>query len=199
MHSFTRKSHCSKVPFMSHQFFPHLCYINIFTLVSGKRNKQYSSPHPVHGEPLRHMSPLGSHKLLRNEKFFSFLFTLTYTSWAGWNKVNDLTIFYIKSLNGWWVVGTTFVNICHDFCIYWMWCPGLQESWIENTFRITDLLWGESTGHLWIPFTKGQWCGTLMSPLMSAWTNSWTNSREAGEWRCLVVIWRCCKAQCKPS
>ena len=45
-------------------------------------------------------------------------------------------------------------------CVQW---PGLQTSqmmmkWLGNVFRISGLLWKESTGHRWFPLTKGhQW------------------------------------------
>ena len=31
-----------------------------------------------------------------------------------------------------------------------------------RAFLITGPLWGESTGHRWIPLTKDQWCGSLV-------------------------------------
>ena len=34
----------------------------------------------------------------------------------------------------------------------------IAASWYGNAFYITGPLWGESTGHWWIPFTKEQWC-----------------------------------------
>ena len=34
----------------------------------------------------------------------------------------------------------------------------MTPSWHGNAFRITAFLWGGSTGHQWIPLTKGQWC-----------------------------------------
>ena len=37
-----------------------------------------------------------------------------------------------------------------------------------NTFRVTSPLWEESTGHRWIPLTKGQWRGALMFFLWNA-------------------------------
>ena len=55
-----------------------------------------------------------------------------------------------------------------------------------NFFRVTGPLWGESTGHRWIPSDsphKGQWRGALMFPLICAWTNGWPNSRYAGDLR----------------
>ena len=42
-------------------------------------------------------------------------------------------------------------------------------SWHGSAFHITGPLWGKSTSHRWIPFTKGQWCRTLMLSLMLAW------------------------------
>ena len=35
----------------------------------------------------------------------------------------------------------------------------MMTSWHGNALHITGPLWGESTGHRWIPLTKGQWCG----------------------------------------
>ena len=32
----------------------------------------------------------------------------------------------------------------------------IVTSWHGNTFRIMSPLWGESTGHRWIPLTEGQ-------------------------------------------
>ena len=34
--------------------------------------------------------------------------------------------------------------------------PLMMTSWHWNAFRIIGPLWGESTGHRWIPFTKSQ-------------------------------------------
>ena len=52
-----------------------------------------------------------------------------------------------------------------------------------NIFRVTCLLWGESTGDRWIPLTKASdaelWCFFMMC----AWTNGWSNSRDADELR----------------
>ena len=44
------------------------------------------------------------------------------------------------------------------------------------------LLWGKRNGHRWIPFTKYQWYGSLMSPSMLAWTT-------VGQAIQLPVIW----------
>ena len=51
-----------------------------------------------------------------------------------------------------------------------------------NIFRVTGPLWGEFTGHRWIP-RKGQWCGALMFSLICAWINGWVNNREDGDLR----------------
>ena len=48
-----------------------------------------------------------------------------------------------------------------------------------NIFRVTAHLWGEFTGHWWIPRThKGQWRGAFMFSLICAWINVWVNNRE---------------------
>ena len=51
---------------------------------------------------------------------------------------------------------------------------------------ITGPLWGESTGHWWIPRTKGlgQWHRAVMFSLICTWTNAWANTRDAGDLRC---------------
>ena len=38
----------------------------------------------------------------------------------------------------------------------------MMTSWHGNALHITGPLWGESTGHQWIPLTKGQQCGSLI-------------------------------------
>ena len=53
----------------------------------------------------------------------------------------------------------------------------------ENIFGVTGPLWGESTGHRWIPLEKASdaelWC-FLWS---AAWTKGWTSNRDAGDFR----------------
>ena len=61
----------------------------------------------------------------------------------------------------------TILFIYHDDVMEW------------KTVRITGLLWRESTGHPWIPFTKDKWCGAMLFPLMSGYANNWTHNREA--------------------
>ena len=41
-------------------------------------------------------------------------------------------------------------------CPTWTKPEHMTMSWHENLFHITCPLWGESTGHQWIPLTKGQ-------------------------------------------
>ena len=68
-----------------------------------------------------------------------------------------------------------------------------------NIFRVTGLLWGEFTGHRWIPATKVSnaelWC---FFNLVCAWTNGWANNRDAGDLRrhcahydftVMILIW----------
>ena len=50
-----------------------------------------------------------------------------------------------------------------------------------NIFRVTGPLWGESTGHRWILFTKAS--DTSVFSLNCAWTNGWRNNRDAGDLR----------------
>ena len=46
-------------------------------------------------------------------------------------------------------------------------CHDNVKKW--KLFRVTGPLWGESTGHRWIPLTKVQWRGALMFSLICAW------------------------------
>ena len=48
-----------------------------------------------------------------------------------------------------------------------------------NSFRVTGPLWGESTGHRWMPLTRG----ALMFALTCTGLNCWTNHRDAGDLR----------------
>ena len=47
-------------------------------------------------------------------------------------------------------------------------------------FRVTGRVWGEFTGHRWIPRTNAS---DAMFSLILAWINSWVNNREAGDLR----------------
>ena len=52
-----------------------------------------------------------------------------------------------------------------------------------NIFRVSGPLWGEFTGHLWIPLTKATdaelWCFSLIC----AWINRWVTNGDAGDFR----------------
>ena len=54
-----------------------------------------------------------------------------------------------------------------------------------EVFHITAPLWGESTGHWWIPLTKANdaelWCFLWSAPEP---TNGWSNNRDASDLRC---------------
>ena len=59
---------------------------------------------------------------------------------------------------------------------------GTMTSSDGNIFRVTGLLWGESTGHRWISLTKAS-DTILMFSLICAWANGWANNRDAGNLR----------------
>ena len=70
-----------------------------------------------------------------------------------------------------------------SFCSFrWhsLWLILMMTSCKGNGFCIAGPSWGESTGHRWIPVTKGQSRGALVVKLMVAWTNCWRNSRVVG-------------------
>ena len=53
-----------------------------------------------------------------------------------------------------------------------------------NIFRVTGPLWGEFTGHRWIPLTKAsQWRTALMGFFTCVWTKGCANNRDAGDLR----------------
>ena len=74
-------------------------------------------------------------------------------------------------------------NIYILYEIYFCITQTIMTSSNGNIFRITGPLWGEFTGHWWIPPHKGQWRGALMFPLICAWINGWVNNPEAGNLR----------------
>ena len=45
-------------------------------------------------------------------------------------------------------------------------------------FHVNVPLWGESTGHWWIPLTEGRWRGLLMLLLLLIWINCWACTRR---------------------
>ena len=54
----------------------------------------------------------------------------------------------------------------------------------DSIFRVTGPLWGESTGHRWIPLTKAidaeLWCFLWSTPEQTVWVNN----RDASDLRC---------------
>ena len=59
---------------------------------------------------------------------------------------------------------------CHDDGIKW------------KHFHVTGHLWGEFTGHRWIPAQR-PWRGALMFSWICAWINGWVNNGEADDSR----------------
>ena len=59
-------------------------------------------------------------------------------------------------------------------------------SWWRRVILLGPL-WGESTGHQWIPITKGQACGALMSSWLLVWISCW----YAVEWKCHLTHCSC--------
>ena len=57
----------------------------------------------------------------------------------------------------------------------------MMTSSTRNVFHVTGRLWGESTGHRWIPPTKAS--DAKLYFFMCAWTNDWANHRDAGDLR----------------
>ena len=78
-------------------------------------------------------------------------------------------------------------------CVQYCWWEGtsviMTTSRHEGTFRITGPLWGESTGHRWIPFTKDHQYGDLMCSFWLAWTSCWTNNLVV-IWNAMTLLWR---------
>ena len=58
--------------------------------------------------------------------------------------------------------------------------------WHGSVFHTTGPLWGESTRHRWILFTKSWWFGALMFPLLS----DWANKQSICRW--FQTSWRSC-------
>ena len=70
-----------------------------------------------------------------------------------------------------WTSCTLLCFFAHDDVIKWTSSNG-------SIFRITGPLWGQSTGHRWIPLTT-----RCLFSLIYAWTNGWVNNRDAGDLR----------------
>ena len=77
------------------------------------------------------------------------------------------------------------------------------SGWLDNSkftitsshgtiFPVTGPLWGESTGHRWIPLIRDQWGGTLMFFIsIFARTKGW-NRWVVDAFRCKTFMWRHC-------
>ena len=52
-----------------------------------------------------------------------------------------------------------------------------------NIFRVTGPLWGEFTGHRWIPHTRASDSELSCFYLICVWINGWVNNGEAGDLR----------------
>ena len=67
------------------------------------------------------------------------------------------------------------------------WCrsfkPSMMTSSNGNIFRVTGPVWGEFTGHRWIPLKKASDMELWWFFFICAWTNSWVNNRDAGDLR----------------
>ena len=75
------------------------------------------------------------------------------------------------------------------------WHNVMMTSSNGNIFRVTDPLWGKSTGH--------RWRGALMFSLTCTWTNGWASNRDACDMRShradyavvvLVLVTKCMEA-----
>ena len=65
-----------------------------------------------------------------------------------------------------------------------VWAEIIMMSWHGDVFRVTGLLWGESTGHRWwVPLNKWLVIRGFDVALMHAWTWSWANNQVAGDLR----------------
>ena len=57
-------------------------------------------------------------------------------------------------------------------------------SWWRHQWKHFTSYWPfvrGTTGHRWIPLTKGQWRGALMFSLICAWTSNWANNQNDGD------------------
>ena len=52
-----------------------------------------------------------------------------------------------------------------------------------NIFRVTGPLWGEFTGHRWIPLTKASDANHWYFLWSAPWIDSWVINRKAGDLR----------------
>ena len=86
------------------------------------------------------------------------------------------------------------VCVCMSMFMYRQ--SGITALWMKhydvikwNIFRVITPLWGEHTGHWWIPLTEAGdaelWCFVWSAPL----ANDWENSRDGGDaWDAIALI-----------
>ena len=58
-----------------------------------------------------------------------------------------------------------------------IWCHYATMSWIKEILACSP-----DFSHLWIPLTKNNWNGGLISSLLLAWISCWTKSHISGCW-----------------
>ena len=102
---------------------------------------------------------------------------------------------------------STLEKICNekmwDNCIlekwpterFYIWVPHLYDiltSWHRNAFLITELSWGESTVHWWVPLQRAN-DAELCYCLFIVWTSCWTNIKLPVIWDALTLMWRHCQ------
>ena len=85
---------------------------------------------------------------------------------------------------------------------YWMQCSKFKSRSVimtssnGNIFHITGPLWGEATGHWWIPLTKASdaelWCFFLSTPeqaMSQQWRCQWFDTSLRSLWcRCIAYL-----------
>ena len=81
---------------------------------------------------------------------------------------------------------TSFTGIIDHFLIHkshWITYGHMMTSLNANIFRVTGPLWGEFTGHRWIPLTKASDSDFWRFIWSAPWINNWINNREADDLR----------------
>ena len=139
-------------------------------------------------------SPVGSH----HKDIWCSLWSARTNGWAKNRDACDLrrhrTHYDITVMISMIIDGS--VGLCAG--IWWAekWVPVMVTSSNGNIFRVTGPLWGEFTGHWWIPLTKANDAGLWSFLFICGWINGWVNNREAGDLRrhCayydVTVMWR---------
>ena len=104
---------------------------------------------------------------------------LTYHQWGleafSWGQIHRKCSKYLL-LTCVWKISLIFTYYSRIKALQWRhnesWstvCPGAEEN-IKAPRQLP--LWGGSTGCRWIPFTKGQWCGTCFHLMTSSWDHA---------------------------